>query len=80
MAKRIPQVDPPDPERRTSPIIDEEDEDAFDLDQGPGVCYFNDVSYPLGSYVLCGNELLKCEGGGVWVRRGEVRTDELKRG
>lgn len=79
MVKNIPQVDAPDPERRTSPIIDEEDEDAFDLDQGPGICYFNDVPYELGSFVLSGNELLKCEGGGVWVRRGEVRTDALKR-
>jgi hypothetical protein len=75
MVTRIPQVEAPDPERRTSPIIDEEDEDSFDLDQGPGVCYFNDLVYELGAFVLSGNELLKCEGGGVWVRRGEIRTD-----
>jgi hypothetical protein len=80
MVRKIPQVDAPDPERRTSPIIDEVDEDAFELDHGPGVCYFNDIPYEIGAYVLCGNELLKCEGAGVWVRRGELRTDELDRG
>lgn len=38
-------------------------------------CSFNNVAYPLGEYVLSGNELLHCEERGVWVRRGEMRPE-----
>ena len=37
-----------------------------------GVCYFNGRSYPLGEYVLSGDELLRCEERGVWVRKAEM--------
>lgn len=70
----IPQVGAPDPEMRTSPIFDEDDVDevpSLDLELETGACYFNNVRYPIGQYVRSGNELLHCEGGGVWVRRGE---------
>lgn len=75
--KTLPQVGAPDPELRTSPIFDEEDDDYLDLDLEleAGVCYFNGEAYPLGQYVQSGNELLRCEGRGVWVRAGEKRTD-----
>jgi len=74
MPRNIPQVGAPDPERKTSPILDEEDEEIDpELELETGVCYFNDAAYALGSYVLSGNELLHCEERGVWVRKGEIR-------
>jgi len=72
---QTPQLGAPDPERRNSPIIGEDlnEENLLDLDFEieTGVCYFNDVSYPLGQYVHSGDELLHCEERGVWVRKGE---------
>lgn len=75
MTAHLPQVGAPDPELNTSPIIDEYDEISLDLELETGACYFNNVSYRIGQYVLSGSELLHCEGRGVWVRRGEQRTD-----
>ncbi|HKI63742.1 MAG TPA: DUF1496 domain-containing protein [Burkholderiales bacterium] len=76
MPPKIPQVGAPDPERRTSPILDVDDEEIDpELELETGVCYFNDLAYPLGAYVLSGSELLHCEERGVWVRKGEIRTD-----
>ena len=76
MTKHIPQVGAPDPERRTSPILDDEDEEVpTELDVETGVCYFNGVAYDLGSYVLSGSDLLRCMERGVWVRTGEERPD-----
>jgi hypothetical protein len=76
MTKHIPQVGAPDPELRNSPIIDDEDEELpTEVDVETGACYFNGVTYPLGSYVLSGNELLHCMERGVWVRTGEERPD-----
>ncbi len=40
-----------------------------------GVCYFNNVIYPVGQFLLSGSEMLHCEARGVWVRRGEMRPD-----
>jgi hypothetical protein len=68
----VPQVGAPDPERRTSPILDEDEELSFDAELETGVCYFNDVAYPRGQYLRSGSELLHCEERGVWVRRGEM--------
>ena len=76
MTKHPPQVGAPDPEHRTSPILDEVDEDLpVDIDVDTGVCYFNNVAYRLGDYVLSGSEVLRCEARGVWVREGEMRPD-----
>lgn len=76
MVRKIPQVGAPDPELRNSPIFDVEDEEIpSELDVETGVCYFNNVAYTLGAYVLSGNELLRCEERGVWVREGEMRSD-----
>lgn len=78
MHQHIPDVGAPDPELRTSPIFDEygDEEGMLDLELETGVCYFNGASYPIGQYVRSGNELLHCEGRGVWIRTGDVRTDE----
>jgi hypothetical protein len=67
----VPQVGVPDPELRTSPILDENDENLLSLDTEleRTACYFNDVAYPLGQYVRSGAELLHCEERGVWVRK-----------
>jgi hypothetical protein len=71
----LPIVGAPDPERKTSPILDEDSDEllAVDLEPETGVCYFNDATFNRGDYVCCGNELLHCEEGGVWVRKGPCR-------
>ena len=73
MAEQPIQVGAPDPERRTSPIIDEYEELSLDAELEAGVCYFNDTAYRIGAYVLSGSELLHCEDRGVWIRKGERR-------
>ena len=76
MTKHPRQAGAPDPEHKTSPILDEVDEDLpVDIDVETGVCYFNDAAYRLGDYVLSGSEMLRCEERGVWVREGEMRPD-----
>jgi len=69
--KRV-QVGAPDPELKTSPIFDEAERGSMslDLELESGVCFFNNRSYQLGDYVCSGNELLRCEEYGVWVREG----------
>ncbi len=73
MTTHLPHVGAPDPQLKTSPIFDEYADPSLDLELEAGACYFNDVSYPIGEFVLSGSELLHCEGRGVWVRRGEAR-------
>lgn len=73
MADHIPDVGAPDPELKTSPILDEYEEFSLDMELEEGVCYFNDATYRLGQYVRSGAELLHCEERGVWVRKGETR-------
>jgi len=70
------QVGAPDPERKNSPILDDDSfsEDlTFDFEPETGVCYFNGQAYPIGEYVCSGNELLRCEERGVWVKKGPCR-------
>ena len=71
-------VGAPDPELKTSPILDEGDEDydvlAQEVEDLPG-CYFNDVSYADGSYVCSGtSNLLHCSKG-IWVIQGTCDPD-----
>ena len=77
------QVGAPDPERETSPIVDyegqEEEEEGIEPRLPAGNCKFNGVEFRLGEYVLSGSELLRCESPGLWVREGELRTDQLRR-
>ena len=70
--RHAPKVGAPDPELRNSPIFDSTDDDelSLDLELETGVCHFNAVAYPIGSYVCSGDELLHCEEGGVWIRKG----------
>ena len=77
MKRNVPQVGAPDPERKTSPIFDEDEMDdlSLDLELEAGVCYFNGESYPIGQYVRSGDEVLHCEGRGVWFRAGELPPD-----
>ena len=70
------QVGSPDPERETSPIVDYAEEEEDIEPAGGGVCKFNGVEFRLGQYVLSGSELLRCESPGLWVREGELRTDQ----
>jgi hypothetical protein len=76
MPQHVPDVGSPDPELETSPIFDEYEEISLDMELESSACHFNGTSYPIGQYVRSGNELLRCEGPGVWVRAGEVRSDE----
>ncbi|HUW36890.1 MAG TPA: hypothetical protein VMV91_06115 [Rhodocyclaceae bacterium] len=75
MTDHVPQVGAPDPELNTSPIFDEYEEVSLDLELEVGACYFNNVAYPMGQYLLSGDELLRCEERGVWVRAGEMRPE-----
>ena len=76
----LSQVGAPDPELKTSPIIDEAEYDEHaaspDLEIEAPVCYFNQEEFPLGAYVRSGAEVLQCTEHGVWVRKGENRPDE----
>lgn len=73
----VPQVGAPDPESNNSPIFDENDNEFLSLDQEleSGVCYFNGETYTIGRYVCSGDELLRCEEKGVWVREGSCHKD-----
>ncbi|WP_455218477.1 hypothetical protein [Kaarinaea lacus] len=67
------QVGSPDPELKTSPIVEETSEDfefiMQEFEDLP-VCYFNNTSFASGRYVCSGSgELLHCEKG-LWVREG----------
>ncbi len=67
-----PQVGAPDPELKTSPIFDDADLDSFSMDaeMEEGFCYFNSEVFRLGDFVCSGNELLRCEDRGIWIREG----------
>ena len=77
LLKELPQLGAPDPEKNTSPIVDESEYDEHaasrDLEIEEGACYFNGEQFPIGTYVLSGSELLLCNGRGVWVNKGENR-------
>jgi hypothetical protein len=72
LSEQHPQVGAPDPDRDTSPIVGENGEVEAEPNVAGGVCYFNGVSYPIGTYVLSGSEVLRCEPPGLWVREGEL--------
>ena len=72
-----PKVGAPDPELKNSPIFDDSDNDylSLDLEIESGACYFNGLTYEIGQYVCSGNELLRCEEKGVWVREGSCEQE-----
>jgi hypothetical protein len=68
-----------DPEKRNSPVTDENDELEYDLHEsveGLSSCFFNDKSYPDGSFVHSGVTLLRCDRG-VWVVVGSSDSDNI---
>jgi hypothetical protein len=65
-----PDVGAPDPELKNSPILDWEDAEFAVSEVESGVCHFNNNSYTVGEYVCSGNELLRCDERGVWIRQG----------
>ena len=73
LIEKLPQVGAPDPELKTSPILDEGEFDehagAGDLEHESPACYFNGVAFAIGTYVCSGGEVLQCTGRGVWVRK-----------
>ena len=71
MQPEIPSVGAPDPELKTSPILDNSEEETLDNELEAGVCYFNGVAFPIGQYVRSGGEIFHCVERGVWVRQGE---------
>jgi hypothetical protein len=68
----------PDPELKTSPILEEGKEDYELVAQGneeDQTCYFNNQAYTDGDYVCSGSGiLLRCEKG-IWVREGGCDPD-----
>lgn len=73
------QVGAPDPERETSPIIDDDEKEDIEPEGPGGYCQFNGTAFRIGDYVLSGSELLHCEAPGLWVREGELRADRRER-
>lgn len=75
--KHTEDVGAPDPEAKTSPIADENDDETEALRQeepGEPVCYFNNKSYKNGTYVKSGTSILKCVYG-IWVPSGPSDPD-----
>ncbi|MEJ2361617.1 MAG: DUF1496 domain-containing protein [Gammaproteobacteria bacterium] len=78
MAKSPASVGAPNPDLKTSPILDEEDEEyevlAQEVEEKP-ICYFNNVTYSDGSFICSGSGvLLKCQRG-LWLREGGCDPD-----
>jgi hypothetical protein len=64
-------VGAPDPELKTSPILEEYDEEAplmaQEFDELP-VCWFNGEAYDSGTMLHSGDGSLLCCEKGVWIR------------
>ena len=71
-------VGAPNPELKTSPILEPMDEEVGVLAQeveGLEVCYFNGQSFHSGDYVCSGTgALLRCENG-MWAEVGSCDPD-----
>jgi len=69
---RIPTVGAIDPTLKTSPVLEETDEESYFLGQQASedaVCYFNGKAYASGEFVRSGSVVLECRGG-LWVEAG----------
>jgi hypothetical protein len=66
------QVGAPDPNLKTSPILDDDERGEIEPEGSGAFCWFNGVASRAGDYVLSGHEVLRCESPGLWVRQGEV--------
>jgi hypothetical protein len=72
MTTSPPELGSPDPERKTSPVAWEADEDTETLRAAvpdEALCFFNDRPYGDGTIGRSGNTLLRCDRG-VWVPAG----------
>jgi hypothetical protein len=61
-----------DPNLKTSPVLEETDEESYELRQAApesSVCYFNGEAFASGALVRSGSAVLKCRQG-VWVEIG----------
>ena len=61
-----------DPELKTSPVLEETDEESYELRQAVpdgSVCYFNGEVFATGAIVRSGSAVLECRQG-VWVEIG----------
>jgi hypothetical protein len=61
-----------DPERKSSPVAWEADEDTETLRESvpdEAICFFNDLAYRDGTVVKSGSVLLRCDHG-LWVPAG----------
>ena len=74
MQPETPTGGAPAPELKTSPILDNDEEETLDSELEADVCYFNAVAFPIGQYVRSGSEILHCVERGVWVRQGEIEV------
>ena len=75
--KHTEDVGAPDPELNTSPIAEEGSDDTEILRQevpGEPVCYFNNLSFPNGTYIKSGTSILKCDYG-IWIPAGPADPD-----
>ncbi len=71
------QVGAPDPDRRTSPIFEDTDEELEVEGQQfvrDPICYFNDKHFSDGQYVCSGHEMMQCRRGN-WIRVGSCDRD-----
>jgi hypothetical protein len=71
MKTRTKQLGAVDPERKTSPVaweVDEDTETLRELVPDEAVCFFNDGAYEHGTVVKSGSVLLRCDYG-VWLPR-----------
>jgi len=73
MKGRTQQVGDADPERKTSPVAWEADDDTETLRESvpdEAVCFFNDRAYDHGTVVESGSVLLQCDYG-LWLPVGD---------
>jgi hypothetical protein len=72
MTTRVQQLGAVDPERKSSPVAWEADEDTETLREtvpDTAVCYFNDLAYDHGTIVKSGSVMLRCDHG-LWLPAG----------
>jgi hypothetical protein len=61
-----------DPELKTSPVLEETDEESYELRHpapDASVCYFNGEAFATGDVVRSGSAILRCRQG-VWIEVG----------
>ncbi|RPI62048.1 MAG: DUF1496 domain-containing protein [Lysobacterales bacterium] len=78
MTTQTPRLGAPDPERKTSPVAWETDEDTETLRESvpdEAVCYFNDAAYRHGTVVESGSVRLRCDHG-LWLPAGPTEESE----